>query len=65
MRLSEHAARNRDLWNEDAPNWVENARRSWASPEPWWGGWEIPEAQLRVLPDVSGLEVLDLGCGTG
>jgi SAM-dependent methyltransferase len=65
MRLSEHARRNRDVWNKDAPNWVESGERSWASPTPWWGAWEIPEAELRILPDVRGLDVLDLGCGTG
>jgi SAM-dependent methyltransferase len=65
MRLSDHAARNREVWNADAPNWVESGRRSWASPDPWWGMWEIPEAELRILPDVTGLDVLDLGCGTG
>ena len=65
MELSEHAARNRDEWNKDAPNWVENAREAWASPTPWWGGWKIPEEELNILPDVSGLDVLDLGCGTG
>jgi ubiquinone/menaquinone biosynthesis C-methylase UbiE len=27
--------------------------------------WEVPEQDLRILPDVSGLDVLDLGCGTG
>jgi SAM-dependent methyltransferase len=27
--------------------------------------WEIPEDELRILPDVGGLDVLDLGCGTG
>ena len=63
--LSAHAARNRDVWNADAPNWVENGRKAWASPTPWWGMWEIPEEELRILPDVAGLDVLDLGCGTG
>ena len=38
---------------------------AWASPTPWWGIWEIPEEELRILPDVTGLDVLDLGCGTG
>jgi SAM-dependent methyltransferase len=65
MRLSEHAARNREFWNADAPNWVENGRRAWASPTPWWGAWRIPEQELGILPDVAGLDVLDLGCGTG
>jgi SAM-dependent methyltransferase len=65
MELSDHAERNRDVWNEDAPNWVEKGRQSWASETPWWGGWEIPESELNILPDVSGLDVVDLGCGTG
>ncbi len=65
MRLSDHAARNRDVWNEDAPNWVEGGRRAWASPTPWWGMWHVPEERAGILPDVSGLDVLDLGCGTG
>jgi SAM-dependent methyltransferase len=63
--LSTHAARNREVWNADAPNWVANGRKSWASPTPWWGMWEIPEEELQILPDVAGLDVLDLGCGTG
>jgi SAM-dependent methyltransferase len=65
MQLSEHAARNRDGWNKDAPNWVEHGRRCWASEKPWWGSWEVPEEEVRILPDVSGLDVVDLGCGTG
>jgi len=65
MQLSDHAARNRDEWNKDAPNWVANGREAWASPTPWWGAWKIPEEELGILPDVSGLDVLDLGCGTG
>ena len=65
MELSDHAARNRDEWNKDAPNWVANGREAWASPTPWWGAWKIPEEELGILPDVSGLDVLDLGCGTG
>ena len=63
--LSGHAARNRDVWNTDAPNWVASGRESWASPTPWWGAWHIPEEELQILPEVAGLDVLDLGCGTG
>jgi SAM-dependent methyltransferase len=65
MRLSDHAARNREVWNADAENWVESGRRSWANPTPWWGMWEIPEEELGLLPDVAGLDGVDLGCGTG
>jgi SAM-dependent methyltransferase len=63
--LSPHAARNRAIWNADAPNWVAAEREAWESPTPWWGMWHIPEEELRILPDVAGLDVLDLGCGTG
>src|ERR1700756_2354597 len=28
-----------------------------------WGVWQVPEAELGVLGDVSGLDVLELGCG--
>jgi SAM-dependent methyltransferase len=65
MDLSEHAARNREIWNAEAPKWVELGRRNWASPTPSWGGWDVPEEELKILPDVTGLDVVDLGCGTG
>jgi SAM-dependent methyltransferase len=63
--LSDHAARARATWDEDAPNWVEGGRRKWDSPDPLWGAWDLPEEELRVLPDVRGRDVIDLGCGTG
>jgi SAM-dependent methyltransferase len=63
--LSDHAARARAMWDEDAPNWVEGGRRKWDSPNPLWGAWDLPEEELRVLPDVRGRDVIDLGCGTG
>ena len=65
LDLTAHAARNREVWNADAPNWVASGRKAWASPTPWWGMWEVPEEEVRILPDVAGLDVLDLGCGTG
>ena len=65
MELPEHAERNRQVWNEDAPNWVESGRKAWASPTPSWGIWHVPEEQVKILPDLNGLDVVDLGCGTG
>jgi SAM-dependent methyltransferase len=65
MRLSDHAARNREVWNVDASNWIESGRKAWASSTPWWGMWEVPESEAGILPDLGGLDVLDLGCGTG
>jgi hypothetical protein len=61
--LSPHAARNRAIWNADAPNWVAAAREAWESPTPWWGMWHMPEEELRILPDVAGLDVLDPATG--
>ena len=29
-----------------------------------WGIWQIPDAELGVLGDVSGLDAVELGCGT-
>lgn len=64
-KLTEHARAHRSMWNEDAPNWVEAGQAKWAAEEPNWGAWHIPEAEVHVLPDVAGLDVIDLGCGTG
>jgi SAM-dependent methyltransferase len=64
MSLSEHARRNRAYWDRNAPDWVEPGRRNWAADEPTWGVWDIPESDLRILPDVDGLDTIELGCGT-
>lgn len=57
---------NRDVWNADAPNWVALAERLWALDTPEWGIWNASEAELGVLPaDMSGLDAVELGCGTG
>jgi len=61
---SEHVLRNRAAWNRWAEQYVDSGRRDWASSEPSWGIWGIPEADLGVLPDVRGLDVVELGCGT-
>jgi SAM-dependent methyltransferase len=65
LELSEHAARNRAEWNAAAPDWVASGRAAWERPAPDWGMWGVPEEQVHILPDVRGLDVLDLGCGTG
>jgi len=55
---------NRHAWTVDAPNWVEAGRRSWAG-EASWGIWGIAESEVGLLPDVSGMATIELGCGTG
>jgi len=59
-----HQEVNRELWRGLAAEYVEPARRDWASPEPSWGMWRIPEAEVGAIPDVDGLDTIELGCGT-
>ena len=62
----DHVSINRDVWDADAPNWVEVGERLWALDTPEWGNWNKPDADLRLLPpDMTGLDAIELGCGTG
>lgn len=57
---------NRDIWNAEASDWVEFAERQWAMPVPEWGTWGNREEDVRMLPaDMTGLDAIELGCGTG
>ena len=60
-----HQDINRALWDGMADQWVEPGRRNWATPDPHWGMWRVPEAEIGALPDVDGLDTIELGCGTG
>ena len=63
--LSEHVRRNRAHWDELAAEYAVSGARAWAQPEPSWGIWGIPEAEVRLLPDaLEGKDVIELGCGT-
>ena len=59
----DHVRFSRESWDEDAPNWVDKGRRAWAMDEPFWGRGNR-ESDVNVLPDVSGLETIEIGCGT-
>jgi SAM-dependent methyltransferase len=64
-RLPEHAVENRAYWNGMADAWVGPGERGWAQ-EPSWGIWQLPEAELGLLPaDMTGTDAVELGCGTG
>src|SRR6185295_8528070 len=60
---SDHVRLNRASWDEDAPNWVERGRKAWSRKDPIWGRGNL-ESELRLLPEVAGLDAIDLGCGT-
>ncbi len=61
----DYLARNQASWAAFAQGYEDPGRLQWTSDEPSWGIWSIPEADAHVLPDVGGLDTLELGCGTG
>ncbi|HSL76702.1 MAG TPA: class I SAM-dependent methyltransferase [Candidatus Limnocylindrales bacterium] len=62
--LSEHERQNRDAWNADADDYqARHGDQLAESTGLAWGVMQIPEAELRVLGDVAGKDVLELGCG--
>ncbi len=63
-QLTDHAALNRRVWDEQADDYqARHGGQLEKSGGTAWGVWQIPESELRVLGDVAGLDVLELGCG--
>jgi len=62
--LPDHVQRNRVVWDRLSSEYAGRGARNWASAEPTWGIWGLPERELRALPDVKGKDVIELGCGT-
>ncbi len=56
-------ARNRAYWDSRAADYVDAGRSAWAA-QPHWGMFHVPDGELHILPDVDGLDVIELGCGT-
>jgi ubiquinone/menaquinone biosynthesis C-methylase UbiE len=62
--LSHHAQKNRMLWEASSDSYeqmhveVLSGENAMA-----WGLWRIPEAELHVLGEVAGKDVLEFGCG--
>jgi SAM-dependent methyltransferase len=65
LEPADHVIRNRAAWDRKAVEYEADGRRAWESAEPYWGIWRVPESQVAALPDVRGLDVVELGCGTG
>jgi ubiquinone/menaquinone biosynthesis C-methylase UbiE len=64
-RQREDVEHNRAAWNRWAPDYFISGLRAWKSDEPYWGLWELPESELRVLDEVGeGTDAIELGCGT-
>jgi SAM-dependent methyltransferase len=64
MNLPDHVRENKANWEAAAADFVENAHRNWATREITWGIYDVPESELRALPDVADMDVVELGCGT-
>ena len=65
MSEPDYVARNRELWTRSNAEYTgPSAARAWSKEEFTWGVFGVPESSLGVLGDVSGLAVIELGCGT-
>ncbi|HEX8133087.1 MAG TPA: hypothetical protein VF880_06630 [Actinomycetes bacterium] len=62
--LPEHARRNRAAWNADADDYLARHGTRQLTGGMGWGTWFLPESELRVLGEVAGRDVLELGCGS-
>jgi SAM-dependent methyltransferase len=63
--LPDFAITNRDRWTLANAEYTDaRAREAWARPAITWAVWRTPEKTVKALPDVSGLDVMELGCGT-
>ena len=63
--LPDYALVNRATWTKANAEYTDRrARDGWAQAEITWGMWRLPEREVAALPDVTGKDVIELGCGT-
>ena len=61
---ADHVARNRAMWDGYSDEYQERHGAHLAeSGGDAWGTYQIPEAELQILGDVAGRDVLEFGCG--
>jgi SAM-dependent methyltransferase len=60
---SSDALRNRGYWDRTSDEYQARNADFIGRPEPRWGMWRLPESELGILGDVTGKDVLELGCG--
>ena len=62
--LTEHTRKNRAMWEVSSDRYEElHAITHQGEKAIAWGMWRIPEAELHILGEVAGKDVLELGCG--
>jgi SAM-dependent methyltransferase len=65
MSIPDYVAVNRESWTKANAEYTDaSARAAWSEEEITYGTWHARESELRVLPDVVGKDVVELGCGT-
>ncbi len=53
-------------WTRQAADQRAAGRRSWSKEQATWGIFAVPDSDVGILPvDARGIDVLELGCGTG
>lgn len=63
MGLPRHVRRNRAYWDRTSDAYQRRHGRQLNRRALAWGVWSLPERRVRVLGDVRGKGVLELGCG--
>jgi len=64
LSLSEHARKNRALWKASSDSYEQRHAADLSGEKAMaWGLWRIPEAELHILGEVAGKDILELGCG--
>lgn len=62
--LSDHERQNQASWDAYSDEYqADHGEQLAASTGRAWGVWQIPEAELLILGDVAGKDILEFGCG--
>jgi SAM-dependent methyltransferase len=61
--IEDHVAHNRAFWDRDADEYQAAHGEELRAAPLAWGAFRRPESELRILDDVAGRDVLELGCG--
>jgi len=63
--LTDYVAKNREAWTRSNEEYTAaRAEGAWIQGEITWGMTKVPESELRMLPELNGKDVVELGCGT-
>jgi len=61
----DYVAINREGWTQANAEYTDRqAEGAWTQEEITWGQWSQPEREIGIIPDVTGKDVVELGCGT-